>query len=231
MKIRLLLVPGMLNNERLWRHVAPALADVADCIMPAFAEQDSVASMASHALAMAGEGPFALAGFSMGGYVAQEIVHLAPARVQRLALIDTGSGAASDAERVAMDKTAAATVKDFTKVLERMLPGSIHPSRAEDGAMREDLLGMWGEVGAAAFVRHCRAAANRPDRREDLRRWRGPVTVICGREDQVQPPDLSRELAAICGLGDVAWIEACGHLSPLERPQELAALLRRWLAG
>jgi pimeloyl-ACP methyl ester carboxylesterase len=231
MKTRLLLVPGMLNNERLWRHVAPALADVADCVMPAFATQDSVAAMAAHALAMAGEGPFALAGFSLGGYVAQEIVALAPQRVQRLALIDTGSGAASGAEGIAMQKTAAAAAKDFAKVLERMLPGSIHPSRSEDGALREDLVGMWSSVGAQAFIRHCSAAATRPDRSAVLGRFRGPVTVICGREDQVQPPALSRELAALCGLADVQWIEACGHLSPLERPQELAALLRRWLAA
>ena len=84
----LVLLPGLLNTRRLFEHQIEALSDIADCIVPELWHHDTMAAMAEAALAAAPQS-FALAGFSMGGYVSFEILRRAPERVERLALIDT----------------------------------------------------------------------------------------------------------------------------------------------
>lgn len=226
---KIVLLPGMLNDETLWDRIVPLLRLHGDLVMPAFTEQTSIAAMADHALEMAGNGRLALVGFSMGGYVAQEILARVPDRIAGLAFVDTQTGAADEATRVIMSKTAHAARKDFETVLARLRPANIHPDRQGDDALVAHLLRMFRAVGMEAFVRQCAAVADRPDRRDVLAGNRLPTLIACGRQDMICPPERSEELARLMPHATVAWIDRCGHMSPLEQPEALAAALLRWI--
>jgi pimeloyl-ACP methyl ester carboxylesterase len=225
----LVLIPGMLNNASLWNAVAPALRDKAAVVTPTFATQDSVMAMADAVLARVPPGPFALAGFSMGGWVAQEIVRRAGDRVSRLAFISSGAGPANANERDMLARAGAAAATGFDAILERMLPMVTHPSRLDDQALRDATMTMWRDVGPVTYARQCRAVMGRPDLRASLRDLHIPVLIACGSEDQVTAPALARELADLIPSAHLAFVDRCGHLLPLERPSELVALLWRWL--
>ncbi len=228
-RLKLLLLPGMLNNETLWDRIAPALRQHADLVMPVFTQETRISEMADRALAMAGPGKVALVGFSMGGYVAQEILALAPDRVRGIALVDTQAGAADEATRVIMAKTASAARKDFEAVLARLKPSNVHPSRLDDDALMDHLQKMFLAIGADAFIRQCSAVAERPDRRELLADTRLPALIVCGRDDMICPPQRSQELSQLMPQAAVAWIDRCGHMSPLELPEAVCAALLRWI--
>ncbi len=228
MRRTLVLIPGMLNNASLWDAVTPSLDDTAEVVIPTFSSQDSITAMADAVLARLPPGPFALAGFSMGGWIAQEIVRRARDRVDRLALISSSAGPAHANERDMLARAATAAATGFDGILERMLSVVMHPSHRNDKPLREAVMTMWRAVGPVTYARQCRAVIDRPDLRAILRALRIPVLIACGREDQVMPPAMTRELARLIPSAHLALIDQCGHLLPLERPHELAALLRRW---
>jgi pimeloyl-ACP methyl ester carboxylesterase len=225
----LVLIPGMLNNASLWNAVLPALGRQVKVIVPTFSMQDSISAMADAVLAAVPAGVFALAGFSMGGWVAQEIVRRARDRVSRIAFISSSSGRASVNERDMFARAIAAAPTNFEAIIERMLPMVVHPSRLEDRPLCEAAMAMWRDVGPTVYAQQCRAVMERPDCRAQLRELRVPVLVTCGQEDQVTPPAFARKLAGLIPSARLALVERCGHLLPLERPNELAQLLRRWL--
>ena len=226
---KLVLLPGMLNDETLWDRITPLLRPKCDLVMPIFTEQTTIGAMADHAVRMAGDQRLALVGFSMGGYVAQEILSRVPDRVAGLALVDTQAGAADEATRVIMSKTAHAARKDFETVLARLRPANIHPDRQGDEALVAHLLRMFRAVGMEAFGRQCAAVADRPDRRDVLAARRLPTLIACGRQDMICPPERSEELARLMPHATMTRIEQCGHMSPLEQPEALAAALVKWI--
>jgi pimeloyl-ACP methyl ester carboxylesterase len=226
MQQTLVLIPGMLNNASLWDAVAPSIRARRHVVTPTFSTQDSMAAMADAVLACTPPGSLTLAGFSMGGWVAQEIVRRA---VSRLALISSSAGPANANERDMLTRAGAAARAGFDAILERMLPMVMHPSRLDNQVLRDAAITMWRDVGPATYVRQCRAALDRPDLRANLRDLRIPALIACGREDQVTPPALARELADLIPSAHLALVDRCGRLLPLERPDELVALLRQWL--
>jgi pimeloyl-ACP methyl ester carboxylesterase len=229
MRQALVLIPGMLNNAMLWDTVASKLADVADVTIPVFEHENSLAAMADSVLARAPAGPLAVAGFSMGGWVAQEIVRRAKDRVTRLAFISSGSGPADERERNAFARTSKSEGFDFQAMLEKMFPVAVHASRLNDAALRAAAINMWRKVGDATYQRQRRAVVDRPDLRSHLRNLDVPVLIACGRDDQVLPPALSHELALLVPHARLVFIEQCGHMTPLEHPDEVTRLLRQWL--
>ena len=187
-------------------------------------------AMADAVLARTPPGPFALAGFSMGGWMAQEIVRRARDRVNRLASSVQARARRNANERDMLARAATAATTGFDGILERMLPMVMHPSRRDEQPLRDAVMTMWrdcrpDDLRAPVPRRRC----DRPDLRALLRDLRIPVLIACGREDQVTPPALARELARLIPSAHLAFVDRCGHLLPLERPDELAALLRQWL--
>jgi len=225
----LVLLHGLLCDAALWRHQAEHLADVAEIIIPDLTVQDSMAAMAEAALAMAPE-RFALAGLSMGGYVAQEIMHRAPGRVERLALLDTS--ARDDTEEQAARRRGLMELAQkgrFKGVTSRLLKLYLHPDCLH-GPLGEEVTAMTQRVGRDAFLRQQTAIRGRPDSRPGLAAIRCPTLVICGRQDALTPLEWSEEIAALVPGARLVVIEDCGHLSTMERPQAVTALLRYWLA-
>jgi pimeloyl-ACP methyl ester carboxylesterase len=226
----LILLPGLLCDRALWEPQIAALADVAEMAVGDLTHDDSVAGMARSVLQAAPE-RFALAGFSMGGYVSLEIMRQAPERVLRLALLDT-SARPDTPEQTAARRAlmSLCEVGEFKGVTPRLLPRWVHPSRLGDKALAETVMAMTGRVGRDAFLRQQTAIIGRPDSRPGLSRIQCPTLVLCGREDEVTPVELHREMAADIPNAHLVVAPECGHLSPLERPEQVNAALRRWLS-
>lgn len=228
----LILVPGLLCTGEVWR---PQMAALADLARPqATMEHTAHGSMAEIAAAILDKAPdrFALAGFSMGGYVAFEILRQAKERVDRLALIDTGARADPPAQSARRrDLMALSRRGHFKGVTPKLLPLLIHPARLEDRALVETITGMAHEVGAEGFLRQQEAILGRVDSRADLAYIRCPTLVLCGADDVLTPPELAREMAEGIRGAELVLVPACGHVSTLERPEAVIEAMRRWLTA
>lgn len=225
----LALLPGLLLDEDLWNHQLQELKDIADIRVGDFSTQNNVSDMARSVLDMMPE-RFALAGLSMGGYVAQEIMRQAPERVERLALLDTrASPDEDDVVTRRKDLMKLAERGRFRGVTPRLLPMLIHEDRLEDRALCNRILAMAERIGRDGFIRQQEAILNRPDFRPTLARIICPTLVLCGREDKLTPVALHREMAAGIATSRMVVLEQSGHLPPMEKPEETTAELRRWL--
>ena len=226
----LVLLPGLLATRRVFEPQIEALSDIVDFVVPELWHHDSMAAMAEAALA---EAPprFALAGFSMGGYVAFEVLRRAAHRVERLALIDTqatpDSPEATARRHGLIEQT---KLGRFHGVQPSLLPMILHPSHIADPAIAQPILDMALEVGAEGFVNETRATMERHDSRHLLVNIEVPTVVIVGRQDLTTPLARSQEMAADISTSRLVVLEDCGHMAPLERPAEVSAELRRWLS-
>lgn len=226
----LVLVPGLLCDERLWRHQVENLTDLAGPILvPDVTGGGSIAEMA-HGILEAAPERFSLAGLSMGGYVSLEIMRQAPDRVAALALLDTSARPDTPEQteaRLALIRLA----QDgrFDEVWRSLLPRVVHPDRAEDPEIRFAVREMAHAVGPEGFGRQERAIIGRPDSRGDLPGISCPVLVLCGRDDALTPPHLHEELADGIPGTRLRQIDRCGHLSTLERPEAVTSAMREWL--
>ena len=228
-KTPLLLLPGLLCDRALWQAQIDDLADIAEPIVADLSRDDSMTGMARRALA---EAPprFALAGLSMGGYVAQEILRQAPERVLRLALLDTNARADTEEQTARRRGLIGLAEKgEFHGVTPRLLPVFLHPARLADQPLIESVTAMTARVGKDSFLQQQRAIMGRPDGRSSLAAIKCPTLVLCGRQDQLTPLDLHEEIAALIPGARLEIVEECGHLSTMERPWEVSVLLRQWL--
>ncbi|MGE0737037.1 MAG: alpha/beta fold hydrolase [Alphaproteobacteria bacterium] len=230
-KIPLVLLPGLLCDAALWAHQTRHLADLADMRVADLTQDDSMAAMAARVLDSAPP-KFALAGLSMGGYVAQEIMRQGRARVLKLALLDTSARndtPEQSARRHALIELA--KIGKFKGVTPRLLPLLIHKDRLDDAPLVKIVMDMAESVGRDAFFRQQNAVLGRTDSRPDLAKISCPTVIVCGRQDGLTPYELSVEIAAGIEGAKLIAIEDCGHLSTLEKPEAATAVLRYWLQG
>jgi pimeloyl-ACP methyl ester carboxylesterase len=227
-KQQLLLIPGLVCDAAVWRHQTAHLADVADIFVPPVAQGDDIAAMARIVLDAAPP-QFALAGFSMGGYVALEVLRQAPRRITRLALLDT-SARADTPQKTEWRRNVIAMCEagKFDAVIDGMMPMLLHPDQ-QSGPLRDFVHQMVARVGADVYVRRQRAIGSRRDARELLRDAPQPVRAICGRQDGMSSVGEHLEIAELAPRGRFSLIEECGHMTILERPHAATALLRDWL--
>lgn len=225
----LVFLPCLMGDAALWRHQLDTLGDVAEMTVADLTLDDSIGAMAGRVLDAAPP-RFALAGLSMGGYVAQEIMRRAPERVLRLALVDTAARADMPEQRARRLRTIElAGQGHYAQILDEMYPMLVHPDRLTDEALRREVAAMAERVGPAGFIRQQTAIAGRPDGRDDLRRITCPTVLLYGRQDALTPPKVQEEMAANLSNGRLVPVEECGHLSAIERPHAVSAVLRYWL--
>ena len=226
----LVLLPGLLNTRRVFEQQIEALSDLADCVVPELWHHDTIGAMAEATLELAPP-TFALVGFSMGGYVAFEVMRRAAERVERLALMDTqatpDSAESTKRRRALLEQT---KIGRFHGVQRTLLPQLVHSRHVNDDAITQPIFDMAQEIGADGFVREQRAIIDRADSRRMLVDIDIPTVVIVGRQDQVTPLPRSEEMAADIANSRLIVLEECGHMSPLEKPAEVTASLRRWLS-
>ncbi|MEX0695339.1 MAG: alpha/beta fold hydrolase [Rhodospirillales bacterium] len=229
MKTHLLLLPGLLCDDALWFEQVQALSGHCDCTIADLTKDDSVASMATRAIAGMPD-RFAVAGLSMGGYVAMEIMRQVPTRVERLALLDTAPGA-DTAERMDSRRELIKRVEqgEFAAVIEGHFLKFVHPDRLEDEVLMAKIRTSANHVGPEAYIRQQTAIINRPDSTSTLGKVSCPTLVLCGADDALTPPLLHEQMAAAIPGAELVKIKDSGHLPTLEKPEAVNAALGHWL--
>lgn len=225
---QLILLPGLLNDAELWRDQVSGLADVARPLVPDLTRGESIHELAEAVLADA-EPTFALAGFSMGGYVAQEIARQAPERIERLALLDT-SIRVDTPDRAARRRAlteAARKPGEFIGIGQTILKSYVDASRLDDAELTGRIIDMTQRLGREVFIRQ--NSLEREDGQAALRALRVPLVIICGENDQITPAKGHREMAKAIGCSHLLVIPNAGHMTPMEAPGPVNGALRHWL--
>lgn len=224
-------VPGLCATPRLFGEQIPALWRFGPIVVADHTRHDAMPAIAAHVLDAA-PARFALVGMSMGGYVALEIMRQAPARVERLALLNTSArpdtAEQTETRRAQIDK---ANAGEFAELAEQIFPHLVHPARRDDRALRSIVQSMAEDTGAEAFVRQQLATISRADSRPALGAISCPTLVLTGEADALIPAGDSAELAdGIPGAHPIEVLRA-GHLTTLEQPERVTEVLLDWLNG
>lgn len=229
-KPSLILLPGLLNDARLWAAQTSALSGDAAVSAGDLAVADTISGLAASVLSRAPTERFALAGLSMGGYVALEIMRQAPERVTALALLDTSARADTPASTEGRRALMRLAETDFPAVIDALFPKLVLPAHARDEALRRVFTNMALAAGKEAFLRQQAAIMGRIDSRPFLRHVACPTLVLCGRDDAVTPVEVHEEIAAAVPGARLEVVDECGHLSALEKPEAVTQALKEWLA-
>jgi pimeloyl-ACP methyl ester carboxylesterase len=227
----LVILPGLLEDADAFEHQIAVLRDVASCTVADLTGTDTIAGLARHALEQAPTGPFALAGHSMGGYVALEILRQAPERAARLALLNTHARPDTPESTADRRRLMALAQRDFPAVVATLTPRLVAARHLGDAAITGTIGEMALATGVEAFLRQESAIIGRIDSRPHLGRIRCRTLVVAAREDALMPVELLEELARGIPRSTLAIIEDCGHMASMERPGEVAELLGAWLEG
>ncbi|MBT3536607.1 MAG: alpha/beta fold hydrolase [Rhodospirillaceae bacterium] len=230
-RLPLILVPGLLCTETLWQAQVEGLADVADVLVTTEHTRHTNLGAIAAAILAAAPPRFALAGLSFGGYVAFEIMRRASHRVDRLALLDTTARDDDDDRRkLRRNYIKQAQVGRFLGMTDRLISQFIHPDRLADGNLVDAVKKMALDVGRDGFIRQQTAIIGRPDSRRDLGGIECPTLVLVGGQDALTPVARHEEIQAAIPGAELRVIEDCGHLSTMERPDEVNQAMREWLA-
>jgi pimeloyl-ACP methyl ester carboxylesterase len=228
----LVLLPGMMCDARLFEPQIRGLSDVAETWVGDLTRQDTMAALASAVLAEAPFERFALAGLSMGGIVALNMLARSPERIAGLALLDTNH-LAETPERQALrqPQIARALGGDLATVLvDEMKPHYFGPAQKGNRSLLDLVLRMGLDLGPHVFERQSLALKERPDASGALSRYPGPVLLLCGEHDRLCPPERHRDMARLVRQAKLVIVPDSGHLSTLEAPDAVTAALRNWLA-
>jgi len=224
------LVPGLNCSARVYAPQLPALWQFGPVQIANHRQGDSMAAIAKTILDHAPP-RFALAGFSMGGYIALEILRQARERVLRLALIDTAAAADRPEQTEKRRKAIALTQEGKAAEREEALwPLLVHESRINDDALRSVVKAMHQETGTEAYINQQTAIMNRVDSRPLLAELRMKTLIVVGDSDQLTPPAAAKEMHELVAGSKLDVIPNCGHMSLLERPDRVTKLLVEWLA-
>jgi pimeloyl-ACP methyl ester carboxylesterase len=228
-RVPLVLIPGLNCSARLFGGQVAGLWTRGPVMIADHTEGVTIAAIARHILDTSPP-RFALCGYSMGGYVALAIMREAPERVVRLALLDTSARPDTPEQSERRRRLIAiARAGHFETIPREQYPLLVHASSVPGQRLRSAYLSMAFDCGAERFVRHQQAILDRPDALSDLDEIRCPTLVLVGAADRITPPMLAKELADGIEGARLEVIPRCGHLSPLERPQAVAAALAGWL--
>ena len=207
-------IPGLLCTEWLF-HGQSDISSVA-MVVADTRKHDTITGIAEAALAQT-SGQLVPIGLSMGGYVALEMARLAPARISAMALFNTNCGQDNNAQRAYREHTIKLAQQDGFRGLTRQFLGKLLSSRAlADTALVNGVLAMAEDVGRAAFVRQQHAILGRRTQRDTLASLKVPLSIVCGINDALTPPALSKEMANLARHADLRLLPNVGHLSTLE---------------
>ena len=227
--VNVLILPGLLEDADAFEDLIGGLREVATPVVADMTRADTIEGMARGALAQAPQGKFCLLGHSMGGYVALEVMRQAPERVAKLVLLNTharpDSPEATDNRRRLM----ALADRDFEGVVSALMPKLMTPEHLEDPVLTGIVGAMALAVGKEAFKRQEAAIIQRIDSRAHLAKIQCPTLVVAGRDDQLMPVEILRELAEGIPGARLEVIEHCGHMASIEEPAQVTALVRDFL--
>jgi pimeloyl-ACP methyl ester carboxylesterase len=226
--IPLLLIPGMMCDERMWGEVASTFAERP--VHHALPVEGSTTTAMASAILRDAPPRFALVGLSMGGIVAMEMLQQAPERIERLALLDTNPRAeADDVKQRRAAQIERVKSGDLAGVLrDEMKPHYLSP-RASDHSILALCMQMALNLGPEIFICQSLALRDRPDRQGALARFHRPALVLMGEDDRLCPLDRHELMHALMPQSRLVIVPDAGHLPTLENPTPTIAALRRWL--
>ncbi|WP_233280582.1 alpha/beta fold hydrolase [Devosia rhizoryzae] len=225
----LVLLPGLRCDAHLWHAVAAGLSDLAAPTIPNLTLDDTITDMAKRVLVSA-PARFALAGLSMGGYVALEIMRQAPERVTHLALLDTSARPDTEERKTARRAEMALVVQGKASLVSRTSLPNLLAAHHVGGPVGDAVHDMAMRVGDAAYYRQQEAIMGRADSRPHLAGIKVPTLVGVGAEDRLTPPELAEEMAAAIPDAEMVVFPEAGHVSTLENPLAVIEAMRAWLA-
>lgn len=234
MKPVLILCPGLMCDAAVWAPQLPALSATHDCIVMDYGLRNTLADMARQVLETAPPGVFALAGHSMGGRVALEVLRLAPQRVSHLALFDTGIHPLADGEPGVKEKAgrlalvAQAQEQGMRAMGRQWLVNMVHPD-VHGTALFESILDMLERSSPAQFAAQTHALLARPDAAVVLPTITGPTLVLTGEQDLWSPPAQHAAIARAIRGAELTVLAHCGHMSTLEQPEAVTHAMVHWL--
>ena len=222
-------IPGLMCTGRIYQHQVETLGQTHPVLLANHWSHDSMAAIAKSILDVASE-TFALAGMSMGGYVALEIMRQAPGRVTKLILMSTSAKPDTPERSADRRKQVEGARKYGVRAgTKELYPKLVHPARHEDAPLLTTFFEMAEELGVDAFANQIEAIIGRPDSRPMLGKITAPTLVIAGKDDALITPENSEELANGIPGARLALIEHCGHMGMIERPETYTKLISGFL--
>jgi pimeloyl-ACP methyl ester carboxylesterase len=230
----LMLLPGFLCDEAVWKDQMEALSDIAECTCIDWGLLDSIVGMAE-AVLRAAPARFSMAGHSMGGRVAFQVYRLAPQRVERIALMNTGAdcrppGPAGDEEiRKRQALLDVARADGMRAAGMKWYPPMINPARMSDEPLAEAILRMVERKTPEIWEAQMNALIHRPDATPVLAQIRCPSLLLSGRQDGWSPPSAHEKMSASIPGSKLVIVENSGHMSTMEQPAEVSRAMRDWM--
>jgi pimeloyl-ACP methyl ester carboxylesterase len=225
----LVLIPGMMCDARLYGPQIDTLSREMSVMVACATRGERIEEIASGIL----DGlphKFALAGLSMGGIIAMEILRRVPDRVTRIALMDTNPLAETPQSAAAYEPM---IVGVKAGRLDEVMRGFMKPDFLAPGPGRMAVLGLMAEMardlGPDVFLRQVRALQRRRDAQAVLRKCKVPTLVLCGRHDGLTPVKRHTFMAELIPYARLQIIEEAGHIPTLEAPDATTEALRTWL--
>jgi pimeloyl-ACP methyl ester carboxylesterase len=233
----LVLLPGLMCDAAVWEPLFPHLPACSSPWVADYGMAHSLSAMAQGVLRQAPAERFALAGHSMGGRVAMEVLRLAPQRVTHVALMDTGhlpravgeAGSQEATKRLALLQIA--RTQGVRAMAQTWVQGMVHPDRLQEAALIESIVAMFARKSADVFAAQIEALLARPDASDVLRTLAVPTLLQCGAQDSWSPPAQHADMQALAPHAVLDVVADAGHMAPMERPAAVAHGLARWLAG
>ncbi|MDZ7937801.1 MAG: alpha/beta hydrolase [Rhodoferax sp.] len=235
-KPTLMLLPGLMCDAAVWAPQMQALSAQAHCIVPAWGLADSLTAMAQQVLDSTPTPTFALAGHSMGGRVALEVMRLAPQRVERIALLDTGTRPLAAGEAGEKEKAGRFALLEMAQtsgmrtMATQWATPMVHPS-VIGTPLFEEVLNMVERSSPEQFAAQINALLTRPDAAPVLATITCPALVLTGREDLWSPPEQHETIANAIAGAQLCIVEQCGHMSTMEQPGAVNAVFAAWHAS
>lgn len=228
-KTTVVFLPGKLCDQRLWQNTMNALSDIINPIFVDLRSQQSLEEMLKTVYDCC-EGKFVLIGFSMGGYVAQEFVLKYPERIIGAGFLAI-SGSSYSPEEKEYQARIINNIKQtgFKSLSNLAIQKFIHPSRYHDMELIELIKDMSRESGDKTLISQYKATINRLSRIEDLSKVTCHIMIIASPNDQEVSLKSIKEMANDIPGSKLHIIENCGHMIPLEQPEELNEILKEWL--
>ncbi|MFH1982616.1 MAG: alpha/beta hydrolase [Pseudomonadota bacterium] len=228
-KIPMILIPGLLCDAALWGHQVASLHSIAECKITEHHRHHATIGLMADAIVAEAPARFALAGLSMGGYIALEICRKYGDRVERLALIDTSARSDTPAQtdrRKSLIKQC--REGNFHSVPETLYPFLVHPDRMADATLKRQVIDMAARVGAEVFLRQQRSIMDRIDQVPNLSSITCPTMIVCGEHDQITPRACSEEMVEKICRSELVIVGDCGHMSTMEKPETVSSIMYNW---
>jgi pimeloyl-ACP methyl ester carboxylesterase len=221
------LIPGLFCTSHMYADQIPALWQFGPVTIAEHRRHNTMLAIATDILASAPP-HFSMLGLSMGGYIALEVMRLAPERITRLALLDTSARPDTPEQtKIRDEQIALARSGGYGKIVYAALPMLLY--RPDNADLRESIVKMAQDTGADAFVKQQQAIIGRADSRPHLAAIRCPTLVLVGAQDKLIPPDRSQEIAAGIAGARYVTVPECGHISTMEQPAATTEALVSWM--